>query len=172
MADDLERGHSVCSHRGAVSPDINSHVLPLRGPPHPAASVGSNRPRRFRCVVASTWRRMDRAVPVVPLHGGVRAAAGVRPGRLAPGSPYFGGVQEPGVAGLARRTLDPRRVTGSGAGDGRQPAESPAVPRQGRRVPARVGDYMRTIDPIDLALTITISSMASPKSGLKHETEN
>ena len=34
-------------------------------------------------------------------------------------------------------------------------AESPAVPRQGRRVPARVGDYMRTIDPIDLALTIT-----------------
>jgi hypothetical protein len=30
MADDLERGHSVCSHRGAVSPDINSHVLPTR----------------------------------------------------------------------------------------------------------------------------------------------
>src|ERR1035441_4607206 len=27
------------------------------------------------------------------------------------------------------------------AGDGRQPAERPAVPRQGRRVPARVGDH-------------------------------
>src|ERR1035437_4202872 len=114
-----------------------------------------NRPRRFRCVVASTWRRMDRAVPVVPLHGGVRAAAGVRPWRLDPVSACFGGVQEPGLSGMAGRALEPRRVTGSGARDGRQPAESPAVPRQGRRVPARVGDYMRTIDPIDLALTIT-----------------
>ena len=106
------------------------------------------------------------------------------PYMAAPGQPqvFIPGDWIPYLRALAtcrsRQLLDwraahwiPSRVTGSGAGDGRQPAERPAVPRQGRRVPARVGDHMKTIDQIDLALT-AISSMASPKSGLKHEIEN
>ena len=89
------------------------------------------------------------------------------PYMAAPGQPqvFIPGDWIPYLRALAtcrsRQLLDwraahwiPSRVTGSGA-----------------RVPARVGDHMRTIDQIDLALT-AISSMASPKSGLKHEIEN
>src|ERR1019366_1110526 len=86
------------------------YVLHLRRPAHPAASVGSGRARRLRCVGTDTWRRLDGGVSVVPLRGGIRAAADISPRRLDPVSARFGGVQEPGVTGLARGALEPRRA--------------------------------------------------------------
>src|ERR1017187_3310246 len=60
---------------------------------------------------AGTWRRLDGGASVVPLRGGIRAAADISSGRLDRVSARFVGVQEPGVAGLAGRTLEPRRAT-------------------------------------------------------------
>src|ERR1022692_4591795 len=152
-------------------PSAHRHVRPLRGPAHPVAGVGPG--------------RLDDYVVWVPARGDDWATVLLwSPYMAAPGQPqvFIPGDWIPYLRALAtcrsRQLLDwraahwiPSRVTGSGAGDGRQPAERPAVPRQGRRVPARVGDHMRTIDQIDLALT-AISSMTSPKSGVKHEIEN
>ena len=50
-----------------------------------------------------------------PLLGRIRAATDISPRRLDPVSASFGGMQEPGVVGLARRALDscaPRGVVG------------------------------------------------------------
>jgi hypothetical protein len=60
---------------------------------------------------AGTWRRLDGGASVVPLRGGIRAAADISSGRLDPVSAGFVDVQEPAVAGLAGRTLEPRRAT-------------------------------------------------------------
>src|ERR1035437_6837867 len=48
---------------------------------------------------------------ILVFYGGIRAATDISPGRLAPVSARFGGVQEPGVTGLARGALEPRRAT-------------------------------------------------------------
>ena len=73
--------------------------------------VGSGRDRRLRGVGAGTWRRLGNGASVVPIHGGIRAATDISSGCLDPVSARFGGVQEPGVSGLARRVLEPRRIT-------------------------------------------------------------
>src|ERR1039457_5833880 len=82
----------------------------LRGPAPAAASIGSDRTRRLRCVGSNGWRRLDGGAVVVPLRGGIRAAADISSGRLDRVSARFVGVQEPAVAGLAGRTLEPRRA--------------------------------------------------------------
>src|ERR1039458_2108328 len=62
--------------------------------------------RRLRLRVSDQARGDDwnGGASVVPLRGGIRAAADISSGRLDRVSARFVGVQEPGVAGLAGRT--------------------------------------------------------------------